>query len=86
MNLILLIKKKLVYIPLGIVIIIIIGFFIYSATNKPQYNSATAIRREFSEEVSVTGKVVAVNDVNLAFESGGRVTNIPVKVGDAIRA
>jgi|APGre2960657423_1045063.scaffolds.fasta_scaffold01432_3 multidrug efflux pump subunit AcrA (membrane-fusion protein) len=84
MNLILLIKKKLVYIPLGIVLISIIGFFIYSATNKPQYNSATAIRREFSEEVSVTGKVVAVNDVNLAFESGGRVTNIPVKVGEKV--
>ena len=84
MKLKLLIKRKLVYIPLGIILIIILGVSIYSATHKPQYDSATAIRREFSEEVSVTGKVVAANDVNLAFESGGRVTSIPVVVGEKV--
>jgi multidrug efflux pump subunit AcrA (membrane-fusion protein) len=84
MKLKLLIKKKLVYITLGIILIIISGVLIYSATHKPQYDSAIAVRREFSEEVSVTGKVIAANDVNLAFESGGRVTSVPVKVGEKV--
>ena len=34
------------------------------------------------EEVSVTGNVKPLSDVNLAFERGGRVANINVAIGD----
>lgn len=73
--------KKAVYIPL-IIILLIAGInVIYSATHKPVYETATAEEREFVQEVSVTGKVVAANDVELAFESGGKVSRLSVVAG-----
>lgn len=74
-------KRKAVYIPLTGVIIVVGFFVIYKIANKPDYQTAQVERREFVDEVSVTGKVVAANDVVLAFESGGRVTSIPATVG-----
>ena len=75
------IKKKVVYIPLGILVLIIGGIALYSATNKTVYETAKVERRSFTQEVSVTGKVVAAQDVSLGFETGGRVTSIPATVG-----
>jgi HlyD family secretion protein len=77
-------KKKAVYIPLGALILIGAGVSVYGATHKPVYETAKVEKRAFTEEVSVTGKVVAANDVELGFESGGRVTSIPVSVGTKV--
>jgi HlyD family secretion protein len=79
------IKKKAVYIPLGIIVLIVAGVSIYGATHKPVYQTAKAEKKDFIVEVSATGKVVAANDVELGFESGGKVANIPVKVGQEVK-
>ncbi len=81
MKFIALLKKKAVYIPLSIVILIIAGISLYSVINKTDYETDQAELRVFSDEVSVTGRVVAANDVELAFETGGRATSILATVG-----
>lgn len=77
-------KRKAVYIPLSGIILVVGYFIIYSATHKPVYKTAIAERKEFLDEISVTGKVVAANDVELAFESGGRVTSVSAAVGTKV--
>lgn len=77
-------KKKVVYVPLGIIILLVGGIAIYGAIHKPHYETAKAEHRAFSQEVSVTGKVVAAQDVSLGFETGGRVTAISVAVGQKV--
>lgn len=79
-------KKKVVYIPLGIIVLIILASTIYGATHQPVYETAKAERREFVQEVSVNGKVVAANDVELGFERSGKVIGIPAKVGTQVKA
>lgn len=78
-------KKKAVYIPLGAVILIGGGFGIYKAFTKPEYQTAMVEQREFTQEVSVTGKVVAADDVPLGFETSGKVSGIYVAVGAEVR-
>ncbi len=77
-------KKKAVYLPIAAVILIFGASSVYSMFNKPEYQTAQVERSEFSNIVSVTGKVVAANDVSLAFETGGRVASITAKVGDKV--
>jgi len=84
MKFILFLKKKAVYIPLSVLIIIVAGVVIYKAINKPVYQTVSTERREFVQELSATGKVVAANDVTLGFENGGRVTAILTTVGSKV--
>lgn len=58
------------------------GFF--SGKNaKPQ--TVEVMRGNVVQEVSVTGKVVPLTDVELSFEKSGRVSKIYVKVGDRVK-
>lgn len=75
------IKKKAVFIPLIAVVVLIAGISIYAATKKPDYKTIKVEKKDFTQEVSVTGKVVAANDVDLSFQTGGKVSSIPVSVG-----
>ncbi|TSC77304.1 MAG: FeeC [Parcubacteria group bacterium Gr01-1014_31] len=58
----------------------------YAATRpKPvEYETATAVRADLVQEVSVTGRVKPTHAVDLAFERSGRVAVIPVAVGDRV--
>jgi HlyD family secretion protein len=41
---------------------------------------------EFLQQVSVSGKVTATENIDLAFEQAGIVRSVPVKVGDTVKA
>lgn len=77
-------RQKKVYIPLGIIILgaVCIGF--YYVTHKRSYQTVKVEAIQFIQEVSVTGKVVAASDVNLSFQTGGKVSDIPVLVGQQV--
>jgi len=78
-------KNKWVWI--GIVLVIIIGVVVYEKA-KPQkanFQYATAAIGNVVEQVSVTGTVSPVENANLAFEKGGVISKIYVKVGDTVK-
>ncbi len=76
--------KKIVYIPLSAVVLIVGGIMVYSALNQPVYETVVVEERDFLQEVSMTGRVVASKDISLAFESGGRVSSVPAVVGTKV--
>ncbi len=78
-------KMKRVFLPLIVVVFLIVVFGIFGNKN-PKYQTVEVVKADFSQEVSVTGKVVAANNVLLGFETGGKVTKINVKVGDSVKA
>ncbi len=78
-------KKPIIFIPLAIVIIIIIISVVRFQNKQPEYDSMTVSRGSILQEVSVTGKVKAAEEVNLAFERSGKISSINVDVGDIVK-
>jgi len=80
-------KKHKVAIILFILLVGVILFGAYSMRPKPPtYDFAKVERRDIIQEVSVTGRVKPAEDVSLAFQIGGRVSNSYAKVGDTVSA
>lgn len=71
----------------AVVIVAALGTYIYYTNTRPQtYETVTITRGQVKEEVSITGKVKPTQNLDVAFEKGGRLTRIRVKVGDAVQA
>lgn len=71
----------------SIVILLIIIGLVWSLSGSKKTATANFVLAEIStirEEVSVTGNVKPLTDVDLAFERGGKVANINVEVGDKV--
>ena len=68
--------------------ILAVGAFIYfgKGERSPDYTFVTVRRGDLVEEVSVTGHVKPSEEVDLAFEAGGRTTKILARVGDKTEA
>lgn len=58
----------------------------YLRPKPPVYEFTTVERRDIRQEVSVTGRVKPSSEVNLAFEQGGRVSHVYIKVGVVVQA
>src|ERR1035437_7932441 len=76
------------WVIIGIIIVIIIAVVVYEKTKpvKPNFQYATAAIGNVVEQVSVTGTVSPVSNAKLAFEKGGVISKIYVKVGDTVTA
>jgi HlyD family secretion protein len=61
------------------------GFLVFSARSGSSSNSFTVTKTDLTEQVTVTGKVKAADEVDLAFELSGRVVSVPVQVGDKVK-
>jgi RND family efflux transporter MFP subunit len=78
-------KMKKVYIP-AILILAGIGWAVFGSSSSANEQLVTVQSTTFVQEVGVTGKVVPAKDVDMAFETGGRVSKVNVKVGDVVKA
>lgn len=78
------IKNKKLSIPTAIILIIIL-YFAFSGSNNNSVKAVTIKPSDFTQEVRLTGKVVAQNKVSMGFESSGRVSAVNVKVGDVVK-
>lgn len=76
--------KKQIYIIVGIILIIILGIWIFGGPKKSNYSYVQVQRGDVIQEVSVTGRVKPSEDVDLAFERGGKIAGINVKIGDKV--
>ena len=79
------IKKPVYYIPIAIVIILV-GWYIFSKTRPAVHNLIESKRGDIIQTVNVTGTTQPINSVDLAFEKGGKISNIYAQVGDLVSA
>lgn len=79
-------KKKTIII-LSVVAVVIAGLVFMALRPKPvSYDTAVAARADITQEVSVTGKVKAAENVSLAFQGSGRIASIRVAAGSKVSA
>jgi HlyD family secretion protein len=78
------IKNKYTII-ISIVIVAVVLYFIFGRTKPSTFDSTIAKNGDITERVSVTGKIYPAEKADLAFEKGGKVTSIKVKVGDLVK-
>jgi RND family efflux transporter MFP subunit len=78
-------KRKKVWIPLAIILVIII-FFVLKPENNSK-NTVTDIVKyiDLKQTILATGQVVSNTDLNLSFSGSGVVKSIKVKVGDVVK-
>lgn len=68
------------------VIVVLILASIFAFRGKSSVADAVVVSKgDFTKVVSVTGKVVSINDVDLSFETGGTVSAVYKKVGDTVK-
>jgi RND family efflux transporter MFP subunit len=60
---------------------LLLGLYVYNKETPSKYETTLVKRGDVVQEVSMTGRVSSEKEVNLAFESGGRVTAEPRRVG-----
>ena len=69
-------------IVIALVIVAVIVIILLTSRDKgPGYEFATVLRGDVTEEVNVTGKLKPAEDVDLAFETSGRVVSVTANVG-----
>ena len=78
-------KNKYVIAGLIIIFIIIAIITVRSTGSDSDFQTALAQVGSVTERVSVTGNILPVSKANLAFEKGGIVAVVNVKVGDRVR-
>jgi len=71
---------------LGAGFVLVLGWWLFFSNGEPVLETMVVTRGEFVQQVSVSGKVVAAQEVDLAFSESGRVEALNVKVGDKVRA
>lgn len=76
-------NKFKVFAGVAVVAIVVGGVFFFNQGDGVE-QFYTVVAEDFVQEVSVSGTVVATNDVDLAFAESGRVERLAVKVGDMV--
>lgn len=65
--------------------VLVIGLIIFAVQGgKTEVANVTVTKGDISQVVAVTGKSVAVKDLSLGFDGGGRVATAPVAVGERV--
>lgn len=77
-------SHKILYSILALIVIIIVYFLFFNANENSITNIVKVKRGDVVSEVSVTGVVKPVKDINLAFEIPGKIKSIYVNVGDDV--
>ena len=77
-------KKKLTFGIIVSILIVILAFYFFTKDETIEYNFSIAERQDLIQEISATGRIKAVDDVDLAFEKSGRINKINVEVGDKV--
>ncbi len=79
-------KKRIIF---ALIVIALVGGLIFYFKNKKPvttYTTADANKGKLTQSVSVTGDLVAKDEITLNFEIGGRVSKVFVKEGDSVAA
>ena len=77
--------KKWVIVIIGAIILLIIYLSFFRDNKESEYNLAIAQNGPIREEVSVTGKVKAVESIDLSFRATGNVFQVLFETGDKVK-
>jgi HlyD family secretion protein len=79
-------KKKKVVIWIVVAIVVVGGVFIAfrSKNSKPEYLTEKAQKGNIVQTVSVTGELTSENEINLNFETSGRIKEIKTWIGKEV--
>ncbi|MEA2112565.1 MAG: efflux RND transporter periplasmic adaptor subunit [Patescibacteria group bacterium] len=77
-------KKKIIFSIVVIVLIAIISAFYFLKQEVVEYNFSLAERLDLVQEISSTGRIKAVDDLDLAFEKSGKIEMVSVEVGGKV--
>ena len=75
------------YIRWGIVALIVVlagGGYVYFLQGGVQETTIVIVPKEFVQQIAVSGKVIAVHDVDLGFAGGGRISRVYAQVGQTV--
>lgn len=80
-----LIKRNKFWTSIAIAVLIILGLIIFK-NGKATNDTITISHTDFVNQVSISGKVVASEEVNLGFKNGGRIERVfsSVGIGDGV--
>ncbi|MFZ2038964.1 MAG: efflux RND transporter periplasmic adaptor subunit [Minisyncoccia bacterium] len=65
-------------------LILVASYYVWSSFENVNYQLIEVVKTNLSEEVSITGRVKAIQNIDLAFEKSGTVGSIKVNVGDKV--
>lgn len=78
-------RKKIIIIIIIAIALILVSLLIFKGEGEPPYDFVIAERGEVIEEVSATGTVKPIQDINLRFETGGTVERVYVSEGSEVK-
>lgn len=76
--------QKKVWIP-AIAVATIVLYMIFGGKGSTDVSTYKVEAKEFVQNVSLTGKVIAAKNVDMGFETSGRVARVNFKVGDRVK-
>jgi multidrug efflux pump subunit AcrA (membrane-fusion protein) len=77
--------KKIIYIGIAIIIVIVAGYFIYQS-KQPHYSFATVERGPIVQQVLSTGNVQSPTTIDLSFQNSGKLIALNASVGQKVDA
>ncbi len=77
-------SQKKVWIPLVIILIVTL-YMMFGGKSSKDVSIYKVEVKEFIQNVSLTGKVISAKNVDMGFETSGRVGKVNVKVGDRVK-
>lgn len=77
-------KKKRIWMSV-VLILIIVGFSMFGGNQKSDVLTYKVESKEFVQSVSLTGKVISAKNVDMGFETSGRVSKVNFKVGERVK-
>ncbi len=80
-----LVKRNTLYWVVGALVLVAVIYFFFIRKDV-KYETADIHPGEFLQQVSVSGKITATENIDLAFEQAGVVRSVLVKVGDTVKA
>ena len=78
------VKNNKWWTALIILVLIVALFFMFGGKKSPVVETIVVEKHNIVEEVSATGNVKPLSDLNLSFEAGGQVSRVAVSVGNKV--
>ncbi len=79
-------RKKIIFSFVILTLIAVIFFSYFFKEDVVEYNFSSVERVDLVQEISATGRIKAVDEINLAFEKSGKIETVSVKIGDKVKA
>lgn len=85
-NLVIKVRSYWIIISVVIIVALVAGYFVWTKNGNGKEEILVIEAGDFAQTISVSGKVVPAKSVELGFNKNGKVTQVPVSVGQRVAA